>query len=315
MKHSFILLFAAFLVASALIAQNKVEQDSIIWQEQKKDSVKNNNIGSFVSHQTDAVIGSVFGKSQQLCNADSIINQYDSLPAFGIYKDNYFIIGTQLFEKPTKYNSDAKFQVSIRHRLTNSVLPFRTYLYLTYTQKAYWSIFQESFPFRDVNMNPTIGLGRALIRHNRFLGTLLFQFEHESNGKDGEDSRSWNKISLGTSLMMNDRWTLHAKAWIPIIDGENNKDLVHYAGWGFMALNYSSLNKRYKASLLVTKRGGANLNANITANISIGLFRNTNQYLFIEYYNGYGESLLDYDRYHHRLRIGFVLKSTFLNNY
>lgn len=299
----------------ALNAQDKAIQDSVPPVKKQESDSTINKISTFISHQTDAIVGSVFGESRQLSNADSIINRFDALPSFGIYKDNYFIVGTNLFKKPTETNSDAKFQVSIRHRLTNSTLPFKTYLFLTYTQKAFWNVFQESFPFRDLNYNPSIGLGRALVRHNRFLGTIAFQFEHESNGKDGEDSRSWNKVSFATSLLLNDRWTFHSKAWIPIVDGENNKDIVKYSGWGFIGMDYSSPKRKYNFGLHITKRGGVNLNANILANFSIRLFSDDNQFLFLEYYNGYGESMLDYKQYRQRLRLGIVIKPDLLSIY
>ncbi len=309
MRSFWLLVALWFIVSTALCAQ-----DSIPLVVEKNDTI-GSRIGSFISHQTDVIVGSVFGASKQLSNADSLINKFDALPSFGIYKDNYFIVGTNAFEKPTQSNSDAKFQVSIRHRLTNSILPFKTYLFLTYTQKAFWDVFKESFPFRDLNYNPTLGVGKALVRDNRFLGTLAFQFEHESNGKDGEDSRSWNKVSFATYFMIDDRWTLQTKAWVPIVDGGNNKDIVRYSGWGLMALDYSSPGKKYNIGCLVTKRGGVNLNANIILNASVRLFSDDNQYLFVEYYNGYGESMLDYKQYRQRIRLGIVIKPDFINMY
>ena len=57
--------------------------------------------------------------------ADSIRHELD--------KDTYFVGGTVLGGKPTQYNSDVKFQISFQQRLTKSVLPFHTYLYLFYT--------------------------------------------------------------------------------------------------------------------------------------------------------------------------------------
>lgn len=295
---------------------NRSIQDSI--PPQVVDSVKLDNkekdsgsISALISHRTDILIGSLFGESKQLDNADSLIKRFDALPSFGMYKENYFAAGTTMFSTPTKDNSNAKFQVSIRNRMTNSTLPFKTYLFLTYSQKAYWDVFKESFPFRDLNYNPTLGIGKALIRNNRFLGTITFQFEHESNGKDGLDSRSWNKASFGAMFLLDDNWTFQSKAWIPIVDSGNNKDIVDYTGWGFVAMDYSSSQHKYNASCVVTKRGGANLNANIEFNFSIRLFSDDNQYLFLQYYNGYGEFLLDYKRYSHMLRLGIVLRPSF----
>jgi len=268
-----------------------------------------------ITKKAEDVLVTVFNPNEPtLNNADSIIQAFDDLPSFGIYKNNYIITGTTIGHEPSEYNSDAKFQISVSQRLTNSVLPFRTYLMLTYTQLAFWNIYQESFPFGDINFNPTVGFGRALAYKNRFLGTLMFQFEHESNGKDGEDSRSWNKLSFGAMFKLNRFWTVQTKAWIPFVDGENNKDIVRYKGWGHMAVDYGNNNK-YNAGLLLTKRGGGFFDNNITLNFSYRLFKRENQYLFLEYYNGYGENMLEYKRYRHMVRIGFVIQPNFFHLY
>ena len=84
-------------------------------------------------------------------NADSIRAQFDNGPYFTLFRDNYFIVGTSIGDKPTRTNSDVKFQISIAQRLTKSTLPFNTYLFLTYSQKCMWNVFEESLPMRDLN--------------------------------------------------------------------------------------------------------------------------------------------------------------------
>ena len=79
-------------------------------------------------------------------NTDSIKKSMDIGPFFGLYKDNYFALGTDPFHTPDKYNSGIKFQLSISQRLTNATLPWDTYVYLFFTQKVFWEIFQESMP-------------------------------------------------------------------------------------------------------------------------------------------------------------------------
>ena len=84
----------------------------------------------------------ILGKQQEVFNVDSIIKDFDSRPFFGIYKDNYFALGTAINHKPNEYNSDVKFQISFRQRLTKSVLPLHSHLFLSYSQKAMWNIFE-----------------------------------------------------------------------------------------------------------------------------------------------------------------------------
>lgn len=260
---------------------------------------------STAKKNADFIIESVFKPDPTLNNADSIVKAYDDLPSFGIYKNNYIVTGTTLRGKPSEDNSDAKFQISIMQKLTNSVLPFKTYLFLTYTQLAFWDIYKDSFPFSDINFNPTIGVGKVLSHNNRFLGTLLFQLEHESNGKDGDDSRSWNKISFAAVLMLNKHWSVQTKWWIPIVDGNNNKNITSYKGLGHFGVNYN--NRRLNIGALVTKRAGKFFDYNMTANVSYKIFKNENQHLFVEYYNGYGENMLMYKEHRHRIRVGFVI--------
>lgn len=291
--------FVFFFIISVLDVFSFVGTDSV---RIRQDSTERHKL------DFSQIVTTVFPVKSRL-NADSVIQVFDDSPSFGIYKDNYIVLGTDLFHKPDRENSDAKFQISVRQRLTNSVLPFRTYLFLTYTQLAFWDVFQESFPFRDINFNPTIGIGRPLVYDNRYLGEINLQFEHESNGKDEDASRSWNKISFSSSLRFNDHWSYFGKLWIPIVDGENNPDIVRYKGYGIFALSYNQREK-YNLSVILNPRTGF-MNANITVNYSYRLFKRENQYLFFEFYNGYGEGLLDYKEFHQRFRLGFVIKPNF----
>ena len=217
-------------------------------------------------------------------NPDSVREELDKRPYFSLYKDNYFIGGTTIGSKPTNKNSDVKFQLSISQRLTKSKLPFDTYLFITYTQKAFWNVFQESLPMYDLNFNPGIGLSHLVIHRNRLIGQVSLLIEHESNGKDSIWSRSWNNI-------------------------------LKYCGIFQLAGSYISDNRRFGATVILTKRSGWNFNFNTVIELNARLFPNENQYFFIQYYNGYGEGLLDYNKFHSRLRVGFVIKPQNFSNY
>lgn len=240
--------------------------------------------------------------------ADSIRRALDNGPYFTLYKDNYFIAGTTIGGKPTATNSDVKFQVSIAQRLTKSTLPFNTYLYLFYTQKCMWNVFENSMPMRDFNFNPGIGLAKHLFVKNRYVGKVTLMIEHESNGRDGIESRSWNKVSLASNIFIDPNFMVHGKVWIPIIDGQNNQDILYYSGIYQVGTTYTTPNKRFGFALTMVKRKGWNFKYNTIWEVNYRLFKDENQFLFLQYYNGYGENLLDYNQYHSRLRIGLVIK-------
>lgn len=240
--------------------------------------------------------------------ADSIRRALDNGPYFTLYKDNYFIAGTTIGGKPTATNSDVKFQVSIAQRLTKSTLPFNTYLYLFYSQKCMWNVFENSMPMRDFNFNPGIGLAKHLFVKNRYVGKVTLMIEHESNGRDGIESRSWNKVSLAGNIFIDPNFMVHGKAWIPIIDGQNNQDILYYSGIYQVGTTYTTPNKRFGFALTMVKRKGWNLKYNTIWEVNYRIFKDENQFLFLQYYNGYGENLLDYNQYHSRLRIGLVIK-------
>ncbi|MDE7443710.1 MAG: phospholipase A [Muribaculaceae bacterium] len=253
--------------------------------------------------------------SNDTINSDSIRREFDSGPYFGLYKDNYFIFGTSIGEKPTKQNTNVKFQISIAQKLTKSVLPWGTYLYLFYTQKVFWNVLEDSMPMTDLNFNPGIGLAKPLFWRNRYIGKVNLIVEHESNGKDGDASRSWNKVSFGGSILIDPKLMVHAKGWIPIIDGVNNRDILKYCGIYQLGMSYLSASKRFGASVILVKRKSWKFNYNTALELYYRFRDKDNQYIFAQYYNGYGEGLLDYKQFHSQLRIGIVIRPTFFSEY
>lgn len=240
-------------------------------------------------------------------NADSVRAELDKRPYFTLFKDNYFVGGIPLGTKPTGANSDVKFQLSISQRLTKSRLPFDTYLFIQYTQKAFWNVFQESLPMRDLNFNPGIGLGHLIVHKNKYIGKAYLMLEHESNGKDSINSRSWNKVSFFGSVILNKNWELQAKTWIPIIDSDNNRDILKYNGIFQIGLNYRTDNQRLQCGAIFTQRK-AWFGFNTQIEVSYKFNERENQYLFVQFYNGYGENLLEYNKYKNMIRVGFVIK-------
>lgn len=247
--------------------------------------------------------------------ADSVMRDFSNQPYFGLYKDNYFIFGPSIGPRPTKENTNVKFQISIAQRLTRTTLPWGTYLYLFYSQKCFWNVLENSMPMTDLNFNPGIGLTKPLFVKNRYIGKLTFLIEHESNGRDSIASRSWNKIALAANVMLTNNLMVHGKIFIPIVDGENNRDIIHYTGFWQAGAQILSNDRRWMGGITVMKRNQWNLNANVIVDVAYRLFNNANQYIFMQYYNGYGEGLLEYNKFHSQLRVGILIRPKLFSDF
>ena len=268
------------------------------------------------------MLGAAFAQAQIVAppaesfNTDSVRRAFDKQPYFGLYKDNYFIFGPPIGHKPTAANTNVKFQISISQRLTKSTLPWGTYLYLFYTQKVFWNVLQNSMPMTDLNFNPGIGLAKPLFVRNRYIGKAFMVLEHESNGRDSIDSRSWNRLSFGANIMITPNVLVHGKFWIPIVDGQNNQNSTKYAGIYQFGFQWMSDDRRFNASITTVRRAKWNpFDMNTILEFGVRLFKNDNQYLFFQYYNGYGEGLLDYKQFHSQFRVGLQIKPRLFSDF
>lgn len=243
--------------------------------------------------------------------ADSMRRVLNTAPYFSLYKDNYIVMGTSLSETPTRQNSDAKFQVSLAFSLTTVSLPWDTYLSLIYTQVAFWNIFEDSFPMRDINFNPGIAWTKPYYHEERYLGSTSLIIEHESNGRDGDASRSWNRISLSGNLYVTERFRVFGKICVPIVDGDYNRDLAKYKGIFSLGMEIQTVNKRLTAGFTIEKCKGFRFN--MISEVSWQIHKKSNLSLFAQLYIGYAESLIDYNRHSVMLRAGIVFKPKFFS--
>lgn len=247
-------------------------------------------------------------------DADSVRRDFSNQPYFGLYKDNYFIFGPSVGPKATKSNTNVKFQISIAQRLTRATLPWGTYLYLFYTQKCFWNVLENSLPMTDLNFNPGIGITKPLFVKNRYIGKLTFLIEHESNGRDSIQSRSWNRVALSANVFVTKNLMVHGKIWAPIVDGQNNKDIVKYCGFFQTGFQVLSDDKRFAGGVTIVPRHRFG-SMNTIVDVSYRIFKRDNQFLFLQFYNGYGEGLLEYNKFHSQIRIGLLIKPRLFSDY
>lgn len=109
-----------------------------------------------------------------------------------LHKENYLIPYYNNLKKVYDATDDEelKFQLSLKVSLLQLGTSF---LAVAYTQKAHWQIYdeEESRPFRETNYNPEI-----FFRSGNGFNYIDLGFEHESNGREEPQSRSWDRVFL-----------------------------------------------------------------------------------------------------------------------
>lgn len=230
-----------------------------------------------------------------------------------MYNDVYFITGVATNQPISKEFSDIKYQISFKQMVTKATLPFNSYLFVTYTQKAFWDIYKNSSPFGDINYNPAAGLGKPIFKDNSLIGLLEFKMEHESNGQESIASRNWNRLSLTYNTALSKKMIFRVTGWIPFSYKESNPDILDYVGLGEAKLEYTIIPETLVADITLRK-GLKNWNGAASTRLLYKLFNNSgNQYLMLEWFVGHAENLFDYNKYSSMIRLGYVIKSTQLN--
>lgn len=232
--------------------------------------------------------------------------------ALSAYEPIYFDIGT-------RGQTTARFQISAKYRLFNPAAgrapTFGENFYFGYTQRSLWDLQGDSIPFIDTTFNPSVfwlneNMWNSDDQHWR-LG-LNTGVEHMSNGKDGDDSRSLNDVYIQPSInyRFDSGSTLtfapRIKAYFAV--EEENADYTDYAGHVDFNLRWAQDNGAVVSALY---RQGASRHRTTQLDFAWPLKRtwlNMNGYLHLQYFNGYGETLLGYNqRNESQFRIGLSL--------
>lgn len=260
------------------------------------------------------ILPNLAAKAQINLAKDTVRVMLREAPSFSIYKDNYFISGIPLDRKIDKHTADAKFQLSFKQRLKNEPLFWGTYVYLTYTQKSFWGIYRESSPFKETNYNPGLSFMKPLFTEDWLTGALVYEIEHESNGRDGDESRSWNFISAGYTHFFSKDFNAGLKLWLPF-SYRDNKDLMDYIGYGEAHLSWNTANQRLFFETRIRKSLRFWSKGSIESEFSWRPSVKKNFYLTLQWWQGYSESLISYQESESMLRVGISLKPEVLRIY
>ncbi len=199
---------------------------------------------------------------------------------------------------------EAKFQLSLKTIAWENILGRNNHLWVGYTQRNWWQLYNESSPFRETNYQPEVTLSFA--NNWRFWGftNTLWDvgFVHESNGKGGDLSRSWNRIVAGAAFERR-RMTLNVRGWYRIPESgssDDNPDIEDYMGYG----DLTGIWKWEQHEFAVQLRN--NLQSDNRGSVQLEWTFPVNRRFkgYVQYFNGYGESLIDYDLHQSRIGIG-----------
>lgn len=262
-------------------------------------------------------------------------------PLIQWHNPNYFLIaaynttpnkGAMLDVDPMAkaQNTEAVFQLSGKLRLLPNDYPLfkRLDIWLGYTQLSFWQLYNSAFsaPFRDTNYAPE-GFLTYRVNYNIFdldlmnLRIINGGFVHQSNGRCKPLSRSWNRLftEFGFEKIFNknpeeyrNEFDLFVKAWYRLPENsqdDDNPDIEKYMGYGEIRGVYYLKNLRFglmlRNNFRTNNKGAIQLDFSLPMSF-IPIFSDKVSF-YVQYFNGYGESLLDYNSSSNRFGAGFMI--------
>ncbi len=226
---------------------------------------------------------------------------------------------TAAFALPFK-TAEMRIGLSVRTKIAQGFLTQtepgkRDSLWFAYSQQSNWQIFNGdlSRPFRSTDHEPELiyiyPLQAALPWgwQLRYAGVSL---NHQSNGQDLPLSRSWNRTMLMAGLEKDQKFTLLGKLWYRTPENEannDNPDISDLVGRAELA-GFWKLDPDHTlgATLRHTLRthGKGSLKLEWLRKLGEG---NSGLRIHTQFFTGYGDSLVDYNRPRTVLSVGLSL--------
>jgi phospholipase A1 len=232
------------------------------------------------------------------------------------HKQNYVLLASyndkpnyEVYNKPPSEfdRVEVKFQLSFKVPVVESLFNTHADLYAAYTNLSFWQAFNRdiSSPFRETIHEPELFL--AIPSDWSLFGwrNVLQQYGvvHQSNGQGGFLSRSWNRV-YANFMFEKDNFLVGIKPWYRLPeDNDDNPDIDDFLGryelWGV----YKQEQQTFSLMLRNLFDGEGRDTVQLDWSFPIhGRWRG-----YLQYFNGYGESLIDYNAESHRLGFGVQL--------
>ncbi|MBL0057771.1 MAG: phospholipase A [Elusimicrobia bacterium] len=216
-----------------------------------------------------------------------------------LHKLNYAIVG----------GDDLKLQYSFKYRPVDEFGFF-----LAFTNYMLWDIYADSIPIIDNNFNPEAFY--RFVDSERWLAAADAGYVHLSNGSSGATSRSVDRLfvrGLKTGVLGGREFYASADAYVILAKGEFNQDYSDYLGFWDFTFWWRNVFKQKDGmglDLQYQRTSGKNGNPFSQGNNVVGLqyrvpsWPRFNPTFYAQWFNGYGEVILDYNKSHEELRAG-----------
>ena len=252
-----------------------------------------------------------FGDPEAKDTINRIIDSQFNLRA---YKENYFLPFSYRYDSPycpigihegEERSVETEFQVSIRYDFAANAFGFGEIYSFAYSQRSWWQVYSTSAFFRESNYQPEffISIPTYTFWKNSPIKGFKLSFIHQSNGRGGTYERSWNRIALNSFIQYKNLIT-EIELWYRTHDkNDYNPDLIDYLGYGqlrFIVPYRKHLFKLTLRSNIKHKKGSVEL----TYSYPIPARKENDLFLFFKTFNGYGESLIDYNNYVNKVSLG-----------
>ncbi|WP_297997112.1 phospholipase A [uncultured Campylobacter sp.] len=214
------------------------------------------------------------------------------------YEPIYMLFTHDFSKKPDRKADELHFEFSFERPIAYDALGLGEKISFAYAQNSWWQITQDSAPFRESNYRPELYVSAPV----PFADELKIGAMHESNGKGGEESRSWNRL-YAQSTWSADGFSITPRAWYAFWLDRTNEDIADYMGYGDLRASYTFGKQRLSALWRNNLHFDGSNRGAIELNYSFPIF-NSGFYGYLRYFNGYGESLADYKRSVNKIGIG-----------
>lgn len=212
----------------------------------------------------------------------------------------------------------ARLQFSFKYRVFDKDsdmvkdYPWMESFHFAYTQTSLWNVSEDSAPFEDSSYKPSFFWDIYTKKSGYWPAFVRTGYEHESNGQGEEASRGIDTLffwPIWGGIKNENDWLIAPKFYVYASKSNNNEDINEYRGHTDLLLRYGSEDDWLFSTTL--RRADKNRNMiqmDISLPVRKKIFSRTGGYIYMQIFQGYGESLLSYDEKQDiQFRIGFAI--------